>query len=313
VRSHLVRTTLLAAVSGLLVMLVAVCHSGTARLRADFPPDQDVLFLPKPGFLRVASLGHHELAADLVWVDAVVYAGTELTSHGSFSAFVRYFDTVAELDPGFKRPYKWAGVLTMYNGRRITNETVWQSNHVLEVGAQRFPRDWELQFMLGCNYLNELKTTDPEQRKKWDQIAAGYIRRAAVLGGGPAWLGVLAAQVYTRTGRSDLAMRHLEEVLATTENATVREQVRVQLEELRATTAANSIDASRQQVEAQWTAWARYAPIGLYALVGEPAQDRTLADLVDDPLLHDPDAAERAPAKTAIPGAHSVVMVNPEP
>ena len=54
----------------------------------------------------------------------------------------------------------------MYNGRPITNGAVMMSNHFLERGVRQFPDDWELPFMLGCNYLFELKTEDPKAARR---------------------------------------------------------------------------------------------------------------------------------------------------
>jgi len=267
-------------------------HAESTYRRASMPPDQDVLLLPRAEVMRAVALGHTELAADLVWVRAVVYVGGEIAHHGDLGWLGRYLETVIALDPTFRRPYKWAGVVTMYNGHVITNDMVRQSTHFLELGARAFPRDWEFPFMLGCNYLNELKTTDPEQRAAWRRIAGEYIRRAAIIGGGPTWLPVLAASIYTREGETDLAIRHLEEVYASSEDPRVREEVRRKLTQLRAATAADRIERARESLERGWRAWAPYAPLDLYVLVGEPVPDVTLHALTDNPLLDAPPAEE---------------------
>ena len=71
-----------AAVAGIAVF------AGTERaldaslaLRASWPRDVDTLVLPRSGVLGALSLGHRELAADLVAARANIYFGTQLASH----------------------------------------------------------------------------------------------------------------------------------------------------------------------------------------------------------------------------------------
>ena len=260
-------------------------HAEATSRRSALPPEADLLYLPRAEVIRVAAIGHTELAADLVWVRAVIYSGEELAHRGRMQWLDRYLDTLLTLDPTFRRPYQWAGVVTMYNGRPITNEMVRASNRYLELGAARFPGDWEFPFMLGANYLSELKTDDPAQKAKWRRLAGEYIRRAASLGGGPSWLPLLAATLFSQEGATDLAIRHLEEVYASTEDPRVREDVRKRLNQLRAATDADRIEKAHRVLEAGWRAWAPYAPVDLFVVVGAPRADATLDRLVGQPLL----------------------------
>ena len=154
------------AVVGVLLLLTAVVvtqnHANAARAR--FPAADDTLYLPRASALRAISLGHTELAADLVFIRALIYVGAELSQKGAQRWLENYLDTITQLDPSWKTPYRWAGVATMYNGRAITEADVRLSNHFLELGVRQFPDDWELPFMLACNYLFELHPTDEQQR-----------------------------------------------------------------------------------------------------------------------------------------------------
>jgi hypothetical protein len=187
----------------------------------------------------------------------------------------------------------------MYNGRIISNEMVRQSTHFLEAGAAHFPRDWEFPFMLSCNYLNEMKTTDPAQRAAFTRLGADYVRRAAILGGGPDWLPVLAATIYTRDGEQELAIRHLEEVYASSEDPKVRERVKAKLEQLRAAGEAGRAERiahAREDLEAGSRNWAPYVPIDLFVLTGRAPADRDLRALVGaDGLVPLDDAGPASP------------------
>ena len=277
----------LAALGTTLVALLLWTHAELEYRRATLPPEADLLYLPRTEVLRSISLGHTELVADLVWVRAVVYAGEEMGHHGRMRWLDRYLETIVSLDGDFKRPYKWAGVITMYNGRVITNPMVRDSNHYLELGERTFPDDWEFPFMLGCNYLHELKTEDPAQKQEWKRQGAEYIRRAALLRGGPPWLPLLAATLYSQQGQEDVAIRHLEEIYASTEDPKVKEEVRNRLLSLKASSDARHIEETRAELERGRKAWAPYAPTDLYIMVGPPHPDESLEKLVAEPLASD--------------------------
>jgi hypothetical protein len=278
----------LAAVGATLVCGVLATHAELEYRRASMPPESDLLYLPRTEVMRAASLGHTELVADLVWVRAVVYAGEQIGHHGRMRWLDRYLETIVALDGAFKRPYKWAGVITMYNGRVITNEMVRGSNHYLSLAETHFPDDWEFPFMLGCNYLYELRTNDLAQKEEWRRKGAEYIRRAALLRGSPPWLPLLAATLYTRAGQDDVAIRHLEEVYASTEDPKIREQVKWKLMSLKASSDARHIEELRARIDEGRKAWAPYAPVDLYILVGPPRKDQTLDKLVAEPLAEAP-------------------------
>src|SRR4051794_8968342 len=171
--------------AGVLLLLVGLVAAQDAALgrRDKFPAAEDVLYLPRPGALHAMALGHDELAADLVFIRGLVYFGTQLEQKGEYRWLENYLDTITRLDPRWKTPFRWAGVATIYNGKAITNSSVMLSNHFLERGVRQFPDDWELPFMLGSNYLFELKTDDPKQKEEWRRVGGEWIRHAAIVGG----------------------------------------------------------------------------------------------------------------------------------
>ena len=64
---------------GLLAALGAsVTHQTLVEKRAEFPQDEDLLYLPPTDDLLRMSLGYREALADLIWIRAVVFAGSEL-------------------------------------------------------------------------------------------------------------------------------------------------------------------------------------------------------------------------------------------
>jgi hypothetical protein len=284
------------AIAGALALVattVVLQDSALAR-RSRFAADEDVLYLPRPSVLRPLSLGHHELTADLVFIRAVIYFGGELGHKREYKWLDRYLDTIVALDPRWRTPYRWAGVATMYDGRPITNERVQLSNHFLELGVAQFPRDWELPFMLGCNYLFELKSDDAAEQASWQRQGGEWMRHAAIVGGAPSWVPLLAATILHKEGQDEAAIRHLEEVYVTTQDPKTRQEVKNRLVSLHAQLDFAREAHEREQLEAGWRRTIPYGPIDLYVLIGPRHSPRLdVGELMRDRVL-DLDLAEPA-------------------
>jgi hypothetical protein len=261
-------------------------QSRALERRARFSAEEDVLYLPRASALRVLSLGHTELAADLVFLRALVYFGGQLATTRRFLWLDNYLDTIVALDPSWKTPYRWAGVATMYNGRAITNESVRASSHFLEMGVRQFPSDWELPFMLGCNYTFELHSDDPAARSAWRQQGAEWIRHAAIVGGAPPWVPLLAATILRREGHEEAAVRHLEEVYRTTQDEQTRAEVKNRLVGLKAKVDFAREERERAAFEGEWKRTVPYAPPDFFAVVGARRSPRLdPGELARDPVL----------------------------
>lgn len=253
--------------------------------RKHFPAEEDALYLPRPSALRAMSLGHHELTADLVFLRAIIYFGAQFHADRKYTWLDNYLDTIVALDPEWKTPYRWAGVATMYNGRAITNDEVLASNHFLSLGVKQFPDDWNLAFMLGFNYLFELKTTDAALEAKWKAIGAEYVRHAALVGGAPSWVPLLAATIMEQEGQKEAAVRHLEQVYLTAQDEAVRQQVKNRLVSLHAKLDFARIQSERDKFTREWRATAPYASPDFFAVLGAaPSPRLDLAALAPDPI-----------------------------
>lgn len=263
VRNRLLTASFLVAA----LALGAVGHRLASRLRASMPAEDDALYLPSAGAIRVLSLGHVELAADLVYLRTIVYFGTSVVTNKKFDALSPLFDTIIALDPHWKRPYRWAGVATMYNGLPITPAMVRESTRYLKAGIAQFPDDWELPFMVGSNDLFELHPTDPREKKKLVEEGAAYIERAALVGGAPSWMPLLAATILRKDGQQEAAIHHLEQVYYATSDDKTRQEVRNRLLSLKADVDFARADQERADFEARWHKELPYAPSGLFVLL----------------------------------------------
>jgi hypothetical protein len=270
------RVSVGAALLVLLLLVGSMALTNGARrkasaLRATWPAEADLMYLPPSGTLRWLALGHYELASDLVAARANVYYGTQLFTKVPNNWLDRYVHTAIDLDPKFKRLYGSGAAMVIYYGGAITPETVLKANAILERGIKAFPTEWEFYFQLGFNKFFELANAagkDDPRVPGWRQEGVEALRQAANFDGTPYWLPSLAAQLLTKQGAEDLAVRHLEQAYAITSNEKAREEIRLKLERLKHKQLLREVEEGRRQFEAQLERSYSYADEAFSVLTG---------------------------------------------
>jgi tetratricopeptide (TPR) repeat protein len=237
---------------GALAAVAGVCLGRAHRLRSTWPPEADTFYLPPSATLRVASLGHTELLADLIHARANVYFGTQLHARLPTKWLARYLHSAIDLDPQFHRLYLAGAAMLIYNGQKITPEMVLASIAVLERGRKMFPFDWEFPFQMGFNYLFELPQDAGEDDPRvpgWRQQGVELLRQAALYEEVPYYVPTLVARMLTKSGGDDLAIRHLEQAYAVASNREAREQIKNKLISLRAQRMSEELEENLQAFE----------------------------------------------------------------
>src|SRR5664279_3569629 len=233
------RAGLALLVSAGLLAISVVAHlflAHTTRLRDTWPPEADTFYLPPASALRIASLGHTELLADLIHARANVYFGTQLHARVPTKWLAQYLDAAIDLDPKFERLYLAGAAMLIYNGQRISPDMVLAAIHVLDRGHKAFPFDWEFPFQMGFNLLFELPQDAGEDDPRvpgWRQQGVEMLRQAALYEGIPYYVPNLVARMLTKSGADDLAIRQLEQSYAVATNPEARTQIKNKLFALR--------------------------------------------------------------------------------
>jgi hypothetical protein len=261
---------------GVLVVLACVtiahlCLARASRLRATWPPEADTFYLPPSAALRVASLGHSELAADLIHARANVYFGTQMHARVPIKWLARYLNVAIDLDPKFQRLYLAGAAMLIYNGQHITPETVLAAIDVLERGRQAFPFEWEFPFQIGFNYLFELPQDAGEDDPRvpgWRQRGVDRLRQAALYEGVPYYIPNLVARMLTKQGADDLALRHLEQAYAVASNPEAREQIHNKLLSLHAQRASAQLEEELKDYKRMIEERFPYAPDAFSIIIG---------------------------------------------
>lgn len=285
-----------AALPGIAVVLACLivahlCLARANRLRATWPPEADTFYLPPSSALRVASLGHNELVADLIHARANVYFGTQMHARVPTKWLAKYLNAAIDLDPKMQRLYLSGAAMLIYNGQRITPDTVLAAIDVLERGRKAYPFDWEFPFQIGFNYLFELPQDAGEDDPRvpgWRQRGVDRLRQAALYQDVPYYIPSLVARMLTRQGADDLAIRHLEQAYAVATNPEVRTQIRGKLLSLHAQRASaqleEGLESYRHMIEQRFP----YAPEAFSIVAGQrltaigilEAKDTTTTDRV---------------------------------
>ena len=237
---------------GAIALASQLCLARASQLRGQWPPEADTFYLPPSSSLRVASLRHTELLADLIHARANVYFGTQLHARVPTKWLADYLNRAVDMDPQFERLYLAGAAMLIYNGQRITPEMVLASIELLERGRQEFPFNWELPFQMGFDYLFELPQDAGEDDPRvpgWRQRGVELLRQAALYEGVPYYVPTLAARMLTRTGGDQLAIRHLEQAYAVSTNPEARAQIKNRLTALRGRRASEELEESLHAFE----------------------------------------------------------------
>jgi hypothetical protein len=256
------RPGLALAIGMLLLALSTVallCQSRANALHDRWPAEADTFYLPPSRILKLASLGHSELAADLIHSRANVYFGTQLHARLPTKWLAQYLHEAIDLDPQFRRLYLAGAAMIIYNGQRIVPDMILAANTVLVRGREAFPFDWEIPFQLGFNLLYELPVDAPPDDPRipgWRQQGVEILRQAALYEGVPFFIPNLVARMLTKQGSQDLAVRHLEQAYAVATSEEARTQIRYKLTELQGRQVAE--DLAEKQREFQSLVDSRY-------------------------------------------------------
>jgi len=173
-----------------LFALLAAGAVGTAgvrleRMGLERSGEQELLYLPNGKYLKLASLGHAPLLADLLYLWAIqYYSNYERADRYRYVEHV-FNEVITELDPHYVDPY-WLGALIM----TVEAGDLEGGLRLLDKGRRNNPDDWALPYLAGweCYHAERFER------------AADYFEIAARIPGAPPALSRLRAGMYTKAG-----------------------------------------------------------------------------------------------------------------
>jgi hypothetical protein len=251
---------------------------------------EDVYYLPRPDLLPLLSFGWHAALADLLWCKSLVYFGEEVVQKGTVRYLFQYTDAILALDPSFREPYRWVPTGALYRPGQISREDAQQAASYLERAVKRWPNDGELRWDYGSLLRFELAPLerDPERKRALLERAAPQLEAAARMGAGPAWLALNSADLLNKLGRTEQAIRHLEELRATVSEPMVLKEIDHKLEALRTHTYLEALRTAEQQFEQARLRSYPYLSPGLFMFVGDKPAPGAYESFVTRGFLGEP-------------------------
>lgn len=188
------------------------------RQRSEAVRAEELSYLPKGEYLKIAVLGYDQFAADLIWLKAVQHLGATRQSKGGYVWAYHVVNVVTDLDPKFLSAYLASGtVLGVWAGLQ------YESIEILRKGMRENPDVWQLPFYIGYDYFYEL--CDPAK-------AAPYFQAAARLPGAPSYLPSLAARMAVAGGDPAAALEFLRRLHEQTGDSRLREAIEGKIKEV---------------------------------------------------------------------------------
>ena len=256
----------------LISLLFLSCTTVTATTRwlaiqraaADPLRIKEVLLLPPGRILRQIDLGYHSLMADLLFIKANVYYGEKMYGDQETSWLPGFIQSLIEIDPDFKTSYLWGALVTTYYKREIDDiplELIERANRILEAGMRRFPDDYRFPMRIAFNLYYELGDVD---------AALPYFERASQTLGAPAWIKEKLIDLYSKSGRQELARRTLADMLSGTEDPTLIKALRNRMQVLLTKDESKELVSKQQSLISDWKERYHYLTFDLYLLIREP-------------------------------------------
>lgn len=201
---------LLAGASGLLHVLD---QERTAVARAE-----QLAYLPKGDYLKLAVLGYRQVVADLIWLQAVQHIGAKRDTQLGYTWTYHAVDVLTDLDPTFVPPYQATGLfLGVLVGRHD------EGLAILSKGLRHNPSNWQLPFLAG--YISYYE--------RCDAVGAGeFFRIAAQVPGSPSYLPQLAARMTVESGDPTAALEFLDRFSRSVADERVREALYRRMKEI---------------------------------------------------------------------------------
>ena len=243
-------------------------RSEAPRVIADEP------YAPAKDTAPLVALGYRELFADLLFLRLKGYFGGRENTANGIAGLV---EAIVALDPRYHRIYEWGARAITLAGRGVDNDAYRRAIALLEAGAQEFPDDWKLPYLEGEIYTQDLQTTDPAQRRAWDERGTLLTESAIRKPNAPAEAATWAAMMRTRLGQHQRAVDGLREMLLVTDDDAARARLLAKLADLENSSAsalASELLDARKAFQSAWMAARPTIPASMYVLIGAPLSVR---------------------------------------
>lgn len=220
-------TAIVALVTVVAAMAVGLTRSRLTRGYQKVKATTDVYALPSPERTVVLSLGWRSALADLIFSSTLVSYGIHIQEKRRFEYAANYLETVIELDPKFRAPYRFGDTILTLGAVKPREEDWLRARSLLERGMKEHSYDGELWTQAGqfMAYLAPGSLTDEAMKQEWRMEGARRLARGCELIGtneNMPFHCITAATILSKAGEREATIQFLERVLTVVDNEEVR-------------------------------------------------------------------------------------------
>jgi hypothetical protein len=183
------------------------------------------------------SLGDRAALADLIFGPVLVAVGLHMSAKRLFEFAGHYLETINELDPKFRDPYRYADAILTLQTVKVPEDMYRQARAILQRGTRELPYDQDLHLSAGqyLAYLAPNWLTNPQEIEEYRQEGARLLARACELVGSNEnvpYHCVTAASLYSAAGNEAASQAFLERFLVVVDDPQVRRLAQAKLERI---------------------------------------------------------------------------------
>ena len=197
-------------------------------------PLAELSYYPSGAFLRPATLGHAETAADLAWLRAVQYYGEHRGSDNRFARMGHVFDILTALSPHYLPAYIFGSFALAQEGHDFA-----AAERLMQRGLELNPRSGSLAFEAGFLYYVKPNGRDLKR-------AAEYFELASRQPDAPPQAGRFAAFTRQASGELEVAYALWSGVMHDSPNSFLRQMAEEEMRKIRA-----AIELGRRELATQ--------------------------------------------------------------
>ena len=233
----------------------------------------DVFALPRPAQVVTMSLGYRSALADLIFAHVLVSSGIHLQEKRLFEFVGNYLETVNELDPKFRAPYRLAATLLTFQAKAVGPDEYRESRRILERGLAEFPYDQPLWSSAGLffAYLAPNAFVDLKEQAEWKLAGARALEHACELVGSDQnipYQCITAADLLTKAGANAESREFLERMQQVSDDPQLLRFVDAQLKYQADAEARDLVAAHREAFQRAWGADLPFATRGALLVIG---------------------------------------------
>jgi len=196
-----------------------VVHFFFSINKTAFHGSKQVVHKAPPQHLKELAFGFPDMIADMLWLQYLQdadYCGPQKTCEMGWA--YQMLLSIHDLAPKFRIPMA-VGPMNL----TILSDDIKGASALYDLAVQSFPNDWPILYRAAYHYIYDVN--EPSK-------AAEYLERAAT-NGAPEWLNSLAARLYQKDGKTELAIKTLEEYRKTLTKPSDIEKVDTRIKSLK--------------------------------------------------------------------------------